>query len=140
FLWLGLFYSVWAWLVFGCGNVDLALEHWPIATAMAAGSYAAGSTPMGGGTGGFPSLVLLFGEPARLGRDFSFAVQSIGLSSASIFVLARRQVLASAMLRGALLGVTLGLPLGILLLAPHVPALWIKLVFAVVWGSFGLLQ
>jgi uncharacterized membrane protein YfcA len=140
FVWLGLFYAAWSWLVFGCGNLATALAHWPIAAAMAAGSYAAGSTPMGGGTVGFPILVLLFDQPAQLGRDFSFAVQSIGMVSASIFILARRQPLASAMLRGALVGVTFGLPLGIFLVAPHVPGLWIKLVFATVWGSFGVLH
>ena len=42
-----------------------------IAAAMAVGSYFAGSTPMGGGTVGFPVLVLLFDGPATLGRDFA---------------------------------------------------------------------
>lgn len=139
-LWLAAFYAVWAWLVFARGGAAEALAHWPIAVAMAAGSYAAGSTPMGGGTVGFPILVLLFDQPAQLGRDFSLAVQSIGMVSASIFILTRRQPLAAAMLHGAMLGVTIGLPLGILLVAPFVSALWIKLVFAIVWGSFGLLH
>jgi len=140
FLWIVSFYGVWLWLMIGRGLWPVAQEHWPIALAMALGSYAAGSTPMGGGTVGFPVLVLLFDLPAQLGRDFSFAVQSIGMVSAGIFILARRQPLAWAMLKGAMLGSLLGLPLGILLVAPLVPALWIKLVFAVVWGSFGLLH
>ena len=126
--------------MFGLGGATDALAHWPIAAAMAAGSYAAGSTPMGGGTVGFPILVLLLEQPAQLGRDFSLAVQSIGMVSASIFILTRRQPLAWTMLRGAMLGVTIGLPVGIVLIAPHVSALWIKLVFAVLWGSFGILH
>lgn len=140
FLWLVLFYSAWSVLVFVMGHLETALAHWPMAVAMAVGSYAAGSTPMGGGTVGFPILVLLFDQPAELGRDFSFAVQSIGMTSASIFILARRQPLAGAMLKGSILGTTLGTPLGIFLVAPWVPGLWIKLVFAVVWGSFGILH
>lgn len=140
FLWLALFYLVWLWLVAGLGYWDTAQEHWPIALAMAIGSYAAGSTPMGGGTVGFPVLVLLFEMPATLGRDFSFAVQSIGMTSASIFIFARRQPLASAVLKGAVLGSLVGTPLGIMLIAPHVPELWIKIVFAVTWASFGLLH
>ncbi|MCB1211778.1 MAG: sulfite exporter TauE/SafE family protein [Verrucomicrobiales bacterium] len=140
FLWLGLFYPCWGWLVFGQGRWDVVSEHWPIALAMAMGSYVAGSTPMGGGTVGFPILVLLFGLPATLGRDFSFAVQSVGMTSASLFILARRQPLAWSMLKGAMLGALLGTPLGILYIAPLIPELWIKLAFAVVWASFGVLH
>lgn len=140
FLWLGAFFFAWAMLVIGGGHWALAREHWAIALAMALGSYAAGSTPMGGGTVGFPILVLLFREPAELGRDFSFAVQAIGMTSASIFILARRQPLAASMLKGGLLGSLVGTPAGIFMVAPFVPALWIKLVFAVLWASFGLLH
>lgn len=139
-LWLVGFYAVWLYLVIGMGYWPEAKAHWPIAVAMAIGSYAAGSTPMGGGTVGFPVLVLLFELPATLGRDFSFAVQAIGMTSASIFILARRQPVAWAMLKGAMLGSLIGTPLGIWFIAPYIPGLWIKLVFAVVWASFGLLH
>ena len=44
------------------------------------------------------------------------------------------------MLRAALLGSLIGTPLGILLLAPMVPPLYVKLLFAVIWMSFGLLH
>ena len=139
-LWLLAFYAVWLWLVVGLDYWGAAKEQWPMAVAMALGSYAAGSTPMGGGTVGFPVLVLLFEMPASLGRDFSFAVQSIGMTSASIFILARRQPLAVAMLKGAMIGTLIGTPVGIFFIAPFIPELWIKIVFAVVWASFGLLH
>ena len=138
--WLVLFYSVWVWLVFVQGDWPTAKAHWPMAMAMAFGSYVAGSTPMGGGTVGFPVLVLFFEQPATLGRDFSFAVQAIGMTSASIFIMARRQPLAWAMLKGAAAGSLLGTTFGIVFIAPLVPALWIKVVFAVVWASFGVLH
>jgi uncharacterized protein len=140
FLWLACFYGTWSWLVFGQDRWDVVRSHWPIALAMAMGSYVAGSTPMGGGTVGFPILVLLFGLPATLGRDFSFAVQSIGMTSASLFILARRQPLAWSMLKGAIAGALVGTPLGIFFVAPWIPDLWIKIVFAVVWCSFGVLH
>ena len=139
-LWLIAFYSVWLWLVAGEGLWQTARDHWPIALSMAFGSYIAGSTPMGGGTVGFPILVLLFEFPASLGRDFSFAIQSIGMTSASIFILARRQPLAWSMLKGALGGSLVGTPLGLVFVAPLVPDLWIKVVFAVIWASFGVLH
>lgn len=140
FLWLAAFYSVWLLLLQAEGAWEAAKAHWPIAAAMAVGSYAAGSTPMGGGTVGFPVLVLFFDMPASLGRDFSFAVQSIGMVSASIFILARRQPLAWPILKGSLVGALVGTPLGIIFLAPLIPDLWIKITFAVLWGSFGVLH
>ena len=140
FLWLGLFYTAWLFLVQMDGHWQTAKDHWPMALAMAIGSYAAGSTPMGGGTVGFPVLVLLFDMPATLGRDFSFAVQSIGMVSATIFILARRQPLAWSMLKGAVVGGLIGTPIGIIFFAPLIPDLWIKVTFAVLWGSFGVLH
>lgn len=107
---------------------------------MAFGSYVAGATPMGGGTVAFPVLVLFFDLPATLGRDFSFAIQSIGMTSASIFILCRRIPVARAMLGGAVAGSLLGTPLGILWIAPAVPGAWIKMVFATLWAAFGVVH
>jgi uncharacterized membrane protein YfcA len=134
------FYVGWLLALAHAGGTSALAEHGGIAIAMALGSYVAGSTPMGGGTVGFPVLVLLFGESATLGRDFSFAVQSIGMTSASILILCLRRPLAWELLRPAMLGSLLGTPLGILLVAPHAPALAIKVVFAVLWASFGVLH
>lgn len=140
YLWIIGFFAVWLWLVIGQGLWSDAKANAPMAVAMSLGSYLAGSTPMGGGTVGFPVLVLLFDMPATLGRDFSFAIQSIGMVSASIFILARRQPLAVPMLKGAMVGILFGVPLGLAVVAPIFPELWIKIVFAVLWGSFGVLH
>ncbi|MBK1882042.1 sulfite exporter TauE/SafE family protein [Luteolibacter pohnpeiensis] len=138
--WLMLFYGGWLVLVISGDYWQAIREHWGIAVAMAMGSYAAGATPMGGGTVGFPVLVLLFKQAPTLGRDFSFAVQSVGMTSASIFILCRRQEVEWPMLRWALLGSLIGTPLGILYIAPLAPPVIIKLLFAVVWCSFGVLH
>lgn len=139
-VWLALFYAAWSAIVIAGNDWKALAEHWPIATAMALGSYFAGSTPMGGGTVGFPVLVLLQDSPAVLGRDFSFAIQSIGMTSASIYILCRRQALEWPMLRAALAGSLIGTPLGILYVAPQVSDLFIKLLFTAMWASFGLLH
>ncbi|MAM92441.1 MAG: permease, partial [Opitutaceae bacterium] len=128
-IWLVGFYAVWLSILWVGDHWQTLAEHWGIALAMALGSYAAGSTPMGGGTVGFPVLVLLFGEAPTLGRDFSFAIQSIGMTSATIFILCRKQPIEWPMLRWAVLGSAIGTPMGVLLLAPLVSGLFIKVLF-----------
>jgi uncharacterized membrane protein YfcA len=139
-IWLLVFYAGWLALVIGGSHLGTVIEHWPMAVAMAVGSYVAGSTPMGGGTVGFPVLVLLMDLPAKLGRDFSFAIQAVGMTSASIYIFCSRQELEWPMLRAALPGALIGTPLGILLVAPMASDLFIKLLFASMWCSFGLLH
>lgn len=139
-LWLGLFYIAWLALVAIGSHWQTVAEHWPIAAAMAAGSYFAGSTPMGGGSVGFPVLVLLLGETAALGRDFSLAVQSIGMVSAAIFIFATRRPLEWALLRWSMIGTLVGAPLGAAFIAPIIGDLQVKLLFAVIWCSFGVMN
>ncbi len=137
---VALFYCAWFLLVYTGDHWQQVSDNWGIAVAMAIGSYAAGATPMGGGTVGFPVLVLLFGEAPTLGRDFSFAIQSVGMTSASIFIICRRQPVEWPMVRWALLGSLIGTPLGVLFIAPAASGLIIKVAFAVVWCSFGVLH
>lgn len=139
-IWLASFYSVWLGLLIFGGLWHHLADNWAMSVAMAAGSYFAGSTPMGGGTVGFPVLVLLLDQPASLGRDFSFAVQSIGMVSAGIYIICRRSPVEWGMLLWAMLGSLIGTPLGILFIAPQVPELLIKVTFAVIWCSFGVLH
>ena len=139
-LWLGVFYAGWLTLVIAGGHWGTVCQHWPIALAMALGSYVAGSTPMGGGSVGFPVLVLLFDMPGSLGRNFGLAVQSVGMVSAGIFILSTRRPLEWKLLRPAMLGALIGTPLGAAAIAPFVPDIWVKLTFAVIWASFGLMH
>ncbi len=140
FIWLACFYGVWL-MIIALGDHWRALaEHWQIAVGMAFGSFVAGSTPMGGGTIGFPVLVLILGQSAEIGRNFGFAVQSIGMTSAAILILTLRQPIPVRLV-GISLGVSaLVTPLSTLWLVPVIKALWIKLLFAVVWMSFGIVH
>jgi len=137
--WLVAFYSVWVMLNFVIGYWPHTREHWPIAVAMAFGSYVAGSTPMGGGTVGFPVLVLFFDLPAALGRNFGLMVQSIGMTSASIFILCRRTQIEVRMLSYSVAGAAVGLLVGTFFVVPYMPDAFVKLVFSCLWASFGLL-
>lgn len=139
-LWLAAFYCVWLLIVVVGDHWSTVISHWPIALAMSFGSYIAGSTPMGGGSVGFPVLVLLFDFPGSMGRNFGLAVQAIGMVSASIYIFSARRPLDRGLLAPALLGALVGTPLGAAFVAPFVPDLWVKLTFAVVWCSFGIMH
>ena len=139
-LWLIVFYAAWLAVVSSNDLWQTIISHWPIAAAMAAGSYFAGSTPMGGGTVGFPVLVLLFDMPAALGRNFGLAIQSIGMTSASLYILCSGRKVDWAILRPALLGAFIATPFGAAFIAPYAPDLFIKLLFATIWASFGIVH
>ncbi|WP_231603106.1 sulfite exporter TauE/SafE family protein [Neorhodopirellula pilleata] len=139
-IWLACFYLAWLLIVVLGGHWDTVVSHWPIALAMSFGSYIAGSTPMGGGTVGFPVLVLIFDMPGSLGRNFGLAVQSIGMVSASIYILNARRPLHWRLLGAGMLGSLIGTPFGAAFVAPFIPDLWVKLLFGVVWASFGIMH
>lgn len=138
--WLAGFYLTWLLIVIQGGHWGTVISHWPIALAMSFGSYVAGSTPMGGGTVGFPVLVLLLDMPGSLGRNFGLAVQSIGMVSAGIYILTVRRPLHWRLLKAGMLGALIGTPLGAAFIAPYFPDLWVKLLFGVVWASFGIMH
>ncbi|MCA9299964.1 MAG: sulfite exporter TauE/SafE family protein, partial [Phycisphaerales bacterium] len=137
--WVTWVLAAWVTVVLLFDEMDEVLAHWPIALAMLVGSYVAGSTPMGGGTVGFPILVLLFDQPASLGRNFSFCIQAVGMSSAAIFILCSGRPLAGRMLVWAALGSAVSLPLAYEWLVPHVQDTVVKLLFACVWAGFGIM-
>jgi uncharacterized protein len=138
--WLLVFYTAWVGIVITAGLWAVVRAHVPIAVAMAGGSFVAGSSPVAGGAVGFPVLVYLFDHPARLGRDFSLAIQSIGMVSASIYILTRGRKVEWRLLRFALVGAAVAMPLGITCIAPYVADVWVKVLFSVVYASFGLLH
>lgn len=137
-VWLWVCLGIWFFLVAAGDHWRALISHWGIAVAMAVGSYFGASTPLGGGAVGFPVLVLLFGEPTAVGRDFSFAIQSAGMVSASIYLWVTRSRVAWRLLGWAIGTGSLVVPLATVWLVPSLPALAVKLTFAVIWAGFGI--
>ena len=78
-------------MLFGLyNNVQFLVEHWYYPVTMVVGAFVAGSTPEGGGAVAFPVLSIFLNIDRVLARDFSMMIQSVGMTSASIFILTRR--------------------------------------------------
>jgi uncharacterized protein len=138
--WLLVFYAAWIAIVIAGGFLPVVRAHWPIGSVMAAGSFVGGSTPVAGGTVGFRVLVYLFDHPISLGRNFCLAIQSVGMVSASIYIVSRRRRVEWRILRYALAGAAVSVPAAMYCLAPRVSDVWVKIVFSVAYASFGVLH
>ena len=76
------------WLFFGGGN---ALHHllidWKVALTMVFGSIVGGGTSEGGGAIAFPIFTKLLHIAPYDARNFSLAIQSVGMGAASLSIL-----------------------------------------------------
>jgi len=78
---------VWLVLFSQFSSLSFLAEHWYYPAIMVLGAFVAGSTPEGGGAVAFPILNIFLQIDRTMARDFSLMIQSIGMTSASIFIL-----------------------------------------------------
>ncbi|MFM2043839.1 MAG: hypothetical protein RLY86_2415 [Pseudomonadota bacterium] len=88
--WLLTAVTVWAGLFYTFNDLAFLAEHWYYPVIMVLGAFVAGVTPEGGGAVAFPILNIFLNIDRVLARDFSLMIQSIGMTSASLFILTRR--------------------------------------------------
>ncbi len=81
-LWLVLFASF--------SSLSFLAEHAHYPAIMVLGAFVAGLTPEGGGAVAFPVLSVFFEIDRAMARDFSLMIQSVGMTSASIWILSRK--------------------------------------------------
>lgn len=93
--WFVLMLLVWGGLFYAFNDLQFLLAHWYYPAIMVLGAFVAGLTPEGGGAVAFPVLSVFLSIDRVLARDFSLMIQSIGMTSATIYLLSRK----GAMLR-----------------------------------------
>lgn len=82
----------WFFLFYQFNSLAFLAANWYYPAIMVLGAFVAGLTPEGGGAVAFPVLSVFLSIDRGLARDFSLMIQSIGMTSASIFVLTRAGV------------------------------------------------
>ncbi|CAM9595932.1 unnamed protein product [Phaeothamnion confervicola] len=107
-----------------------------MSVTMMFGSFIAGSTSEGGASVAFPVMTLVFGIAPAIARDFSFMIQSCGMTSASATILLMGvQIDYRALFYGTVGGVA-GIILGLELVVPRLEPPFAKMYFVCIWASF----
>jgi uncharacterized protein len=137
---LGLAVLVWiAWAALGGGAAFAALSaNWRVAVTMVFGSLVGGGTSEGGGAIAFPVFTKLLHIPAAIARNFSLAIQTVGMGAASLSILYLRiPIERRALLYAGLPGV-IGVALGAYYMAPVFPPALARASFTVLVTSLGV--
>lgn len=128
-----------AWLVLGGGRaLDAVAAHWPVSLTMAFGSLVGGGTSEGGGAVAFPVLTKGLAVPAAEARLFSFAIQSVGMGSATLTIAWNRVPLEWRAIRYGAPAAAIGVALSSIFLAPHLDAPTVRLLFTAILVSMAL--
>ncbi|AFY54213.1 putative permease [Rivularia sp. PCC 7116] len=133
---------VWTcWLFFAGPRFAFAnlINNWGVAVTMVFGSMIAGGTSMGGGAVAFPVFTKVLQIPPHESMVFSLAIQSIGMTAASLTIMAMGTKVEWRFILWASLGGILGIILGSVFLAPILPPPVIKVSFTMIVSSFAVI-
>lgn len=117
---------------------SLFLRDWYMTGTMIFGSFIAGASSEGGGAIAYPVMTLGFQIAPDVARNFSLAIQSIGMTAATLWILAKRISIEKTYLWLAMSGGTLGIILATYFIVPLVAPAYAKMVFVSFWLSFGI--
>ena len=120
------------------GKILLLVQQLPVMITMVLGAFVAGSSPEGSAAISFPVFTLLLGIEPDDARNFAFAIQSVGMTAASLFILGRNIRVDLQYIQFVTLGGFAGIVLGTWAIVPYVTPIMVKLVFVSLWLAFGL--
>jgi uncharacterized membrane protein YfcA len=135
---VGLTYLIWFLYMEFAHSWYLFLHNWFMSVTMVFGSFVAGASSEGGGAVAFPAMTLIFHIPPAVARNFSLAIQSIGMTAASLWILVKRIPVETTYMKWVAIGGVAGMILGTYYVAPIVPPAYAKMMFVSFWLSFGI--
>ncbi len=137
---LGLTLMVWtAWFFYTHPDSLFILQkNWQITLTMTLGSFIAGATSEGGGAIAFPVFTKVLHIQPLDAKVFSLAIQSIGMTTATITIILMRVRVEWRFILWASLGGIPGVAVGSLMIAPLLPAPLLKMLFTVMTVSFAI--
>lgn len=132
--------TVWLlWLALGRDLAISSIEHyWRISVTMVFGSLVGGGTSEGGGAVAFPAFTKVLHIPAPHARLFTYAIQSVGMSAASLTILYLRTPIERRLLRLAAPAGVAGVVLSATVIAPSVNSSIVRVYFTVTLTSLAI--
>ena len=109
-----------------------------IAVTMIFGSIVAGATAEGGGAVAFPVMTLALGIEPKVARDFTFMIQSVGMTSAAFTILFMRVKIDFNALKIISFSGVFGTIFGLEIIAPELTPAYSKMYFVCIWCSFAV--
>ncbi len=138
FLFLVIVYACWVFYVQEIDLIALYKERWPTALTMLFGAFVAGSSPEGSAAIAYPVFTLLLKISPDVARNFAFAIQSIGMTAASLLILGLKIKVEWNYIKYVTFGGVFGLVFGTYYVVPYIAPVTAKLFFVSLWLSFGI--
>lgn len=128
------------WIIFMSSTHSWYLfkENWFMTVTMIFGSFIAGASSEGGGAIAYPAMTLLFDIGPDVARNFSFAIQSFGMTFAAIWIFLSKIKIEKNYLLIAGIGGAVGIVFGSYYIVPLITPSYAKMMFVSFWLSFGL--
>ncbi|MFN4985794.1 MAG: TSUP family transporter [Ignavibacteria bacterium] len=119
-------------------RLEQVLAWWPASVTMIVGSFIAGASAEGGGAIAFPVFTLILQVSPEDARNFSFAIQSIGMVSASLLIIGKGIPIEWRGIAFPALGGVIGIIIGTYAIIPLLEPVTTKLFFVSLWMAFGI--
>ena len=119
-------------------SMHLLQQNWQISVTMIFGSFIAGGTSEGGGAIAFPVFTKILHIAPMDAKIFSLAIQSVGMTAASLTILVLRVAIEKRIILWASLGGVPGIIIGSSFIAPYLPPTLIKMTFTAMVSSFAV--
>ncbi|WP_440056812.1 sulfite exporter TauE/SafE family protein (plasmid) [Pseudoalteromonas sp. T1lg65] len=133
-----LVYVVLIWLQGFSQALAQILAEFEIALTMALGSFVAGGTALGGGAVAFPVMTKMLAIEPATAKVFSLAIQSFGMSAATITIFCRQIPVYRNVIMMALPMAALGVVISLQFIAPYAPRLLVKSIFSLLLLCFAV--
>jgi len=124
--------------MFSHKNFEIYDRQWATVLTMIFGSFIGGASPEGSAAVAYPVFTLLLKIAPPIARNFAFAIQSIGMTSASLFIIGMKLKVDWNYIIFVTVGGVFGLFLGTYYVVPYISPIQAKLFFVSLYLSFGI--